>query len=322
MIAITDFSIAGQFFLTTTLELVLLFVAISFLVGLVWEYYPDEKIRRALSTQHRITGTALGASFGALTPFCSCSTIPLLVGLLNSGVPFGACMAFLFASPLLNPVIVLMVLAFFDPVPTAICCALTSGIAVASGIVLEDRNFVRFVKHVGLGKNALRMGKGLGCCTGNPVLMEDAHERCCPGDTSTITRAPACGCSCGSPSDPATHHSGACPGRGEPPHTTHARRMWSALGFSLRLFRQVLPFLILGAAIGAFIYGFVPGDLIVSLAGPENPLAIPAAAIIGIPMYIRAETIIPTSVVLSGKGMGLGAGMALTIGERGRAFPR
>ncbi|MEM2123919.1 MAG: permease, partial [Methanolinea sp.] len=299
--AINDFSAAGQFFLVITLELVLLFVGVSFLVGLIREYLPEERIRRALSSRHRVTGTAIGAFFGALTPFCSCSTIPVLAGLLNSRVPFGACIAFLLASPLLNPVIVFMVLAFFGPIPTLLYGTVTFGIAVASGIILEDRNFIRFVKPLGLGKTLLPQGTGSGCCAGNPVLPESGRAGCCPGAAGTATQAAGCGCSCSAAGAPADTWAGA----------THARRMRSALGFSLRIFRQVLPYLLLGAAAGAFIYGFVPEDLIVSLAGPENPLAIPAAAVIGIPMYIRAETIIPVSAVLLAKGMGLGAVMAL-----------
>lgn len=309
MTAINDLFTAGQFFLVITLELVLLFVAISFLVGLIREYVPEEKIRRALSSRHRVTGTALGAFFGALTPFCSCSTIPVLVGLINSRVPFGACMAFLLASPLLNPVIVFMVLAFFGPVTTVTYCVITFGTAVLSGIVLEDRGFIRFVKPFGLGTEAMPAGAGSGCCAGNPVLPAKAGSGCCPGDAGTITQATGC-CTGGSPPAPAAS-----------PGSHHGRRMKSALGFSLSLFLPVLPYLVLGAAIGAFIYGFVPEDLIISLAGPENPLAIPAAAIIGIPMYIRAETIIPVSSVLLTKGMGLGAVMALIIGGAGASIP-
>jgi len=320
MTAINDLFTAGQFFLVITLELVLLFVAISFLVGLIQEYVPEEKIRRALSSGNRVTGTALGAFFGALTPFCSCSTIPVLVGLINSRVQFGACMAFLLASPLLNPVIVFMVLAFFGPVPTVIYCAITFCIAVLSGLVLEERGFIRFVKPVGPGKNAISSGAGSGCCAGNPVRPAKASTGCCPGDTGMTTQATGC-CAGGSTPIPAAPPASANPGVNGSPGSHHGRRMKSALGFSLRLFRQVLPYLILGAAIGAFIYGFVPEDLIVSLAGPENPLAIPIAAIIGIPMYIRAETIIPISAVLLTKGMGLGAVMALIIGGAGASIP-
>jgi len=63
---------------------------------------------------------------------------------------------------------------------------------------------------------------------------------------------------------------------------SHGTRIRSAFSFAVSLFRQVLPYLLLGAGIGAFIYGFVPEGLIVSLAGPDNPLAIPVAAVIGV----------------------------------------
>jgi len=72
MAAINDLSMAGQYFLTITAELVVLFIAISFVVGLIQEYIPGETIRRLLSSRHRVTGATLGAFFDALTPFCSC----------------------------------------------------------------------------------------------------------------------------------------------------------------------------------------------------------------------------------------------------------
>lgn len=83
----------------------------------------------------------------------------------------------------------------------------------------------------------------------------------------------------------------------------------------------MLPYQLLGAGIGAFIYGFVPESLIIGLAGPDNPVAIPAVAVIGVPMYIRAETIIPISAVLLDKGMAIGAVMALIIGGAGASIP-
>ena len=74
-------------------------------------------------------------------------------------------------------------------------------------------------------------------------------------------------------------------------------------------------------AIGAGIYGYIPQDLVARLAGPENPLAIPVAATIGIPLYIRAETAIPIGLALSQKGMSMGAVIALIIGGAGMAIP-
>ncbi len=85
-------------------------------------------------------------------------------------------------------------------------------------------------------------------------------------------------------------------------------------------FKQVLPYLIGGIAIGSFIYGFMPADFIARVAGKDNVLAIPVAAVIGIPLYIRAEAVIPLSAALAAKGMSLGAVMALIIGSAGASL--
>ena len=75
------------------------------------------------------------------------------------------------------------------------------------------------------------------------------------------------------------------------------------------------------SAIGSFIYGFFPQDLVVRLAGPDKPWSIPIAAGIGVPMYIRAETVIPISAALVGKGLGVGTVLALITGGAGASIP-
>lgn len=100
-----------EFFVVITLKLVLLFIGISFLVGLMLEFASSEKVRR-LMVGDGWFGNAVGAAFGSITPFRSCSTIPLTMGFLEAKAPFGATMSFLLASPLLNPLILGMVLAF------------------------------------------------------------------------------------------------------------------------------------------------------------------------------------------------------------------
>jgi uncharacterized membrane protein YraQ (UPF0718 family) len=268
MTGINDIVTTGQYFLVITVELVILFIGISFLVGLIREYVPEEKIRRILTSKHRGVGNIFGAFFGSLTPFCSCSTIPILVGLLDVGVPFGIAYSFLIASPLLNPVIFILLLALFGIVPTLIYAEITFSIAVISGILIERAGFSRYVKAVTLEKS---------CC-----------YECSEGSSAS---------------------------------SVHKSRFAKSLTFAFTLFRQVVPYLILGADIGAFIYGFVPEELIITVAGPDNPLASPIAAVIGILMYIRAETIIPISAVLLEKGMGIGAIMALIIGGAGASTP-
>lgn len=85
--------------------------------------------------------------------------------------------------------------------------------------------------------------------------------------------------------------------------------------------QRVLLYLIVGTAIGATIYGYIPQEWIVSLAGPENRFAIPLAALAGVPLYIRAESAIPIGLALLRKGMSLGAVIALLIGGAGMAIP-
>ena len=258
-----NLAVAANFFLEIAAELIILFIGITFLVGLIQEYVSDETIKRALGGRHKILGSILGAGFGALTPFCSCSTIPLLLGMLNAGVPFASAMAFLFASPLLNPVIVSLFIILMGWKTTALYFAVTFVGAVAIGLLLDGFGFSDQVKPVAAVRS---------CC--DCQLEADARSR--------IQRS---------------------------------------AGFAISLFRQLMPYLLIGAGIGAFIHGFVPTEIISRLAGSDNPVAIPVAAIIGIPIYIRAETMIPIGMALIEKGMSVGAVLALVIGGAGASIP-
>jgi len=102
---------------------------------------------------------------------------------------------------------------------------------------------------------------------------------------------------------------------------TFKDRLKKAFGSALNDFRAVFLYLVIGVAIGAVIKGFIPQDFIVKVAGPQNPVAVPAAAVIGIPLYIRATTAIPIGLALVQKGMSVGAVIALIIGGAGMAIP-
>src|SRR5699024_11033093 len=86
-------------------------------------------------------------------------------------------------------------------------------------------------------------------------------------------------------------------------------------------FYPVLPYLVIGVIIGAIIHYFISAEFITSIAGDEHPFAIPITAIVGIPMYIRVETMIPISEALVSKGMSMGAVIALIIGGAGASLP-
>lgn len=273
---------AGKFFVQISLELVVLFIGITFLVSLILQYVSSERIKAVLSGRRRGIGNLLAAVFGGVTPFCSCSAVPMLVGLLNLGVPFGVAMSFLIASPLgvFNPVVLSLFGALFGPQVLIAYMGTTFLAAVLAGMALEALGLGAYVKKVRI------LGGAQGCC---------AQEGCC-AESVAISRQQSWW------------------ERNRPVFRLAAS---NAVG----LFRQMVPYLLVGVAIGAFIYGFAPTEFLARVAGPGNPLAVPIAAIIGVPMYIRTETMIPIGFALTQKGVSVGAIMALVIGGAGASIP-
>ncbi|MCK9459385.1 MAG: permease [Proteobacteria bacterium] len=250
-----------QFFVVIFAELTALFLGISTLVGLVLQYVSDKTLRRWLSKEG-LLGNFLGATLGALTPFCSCSTIPMTVGLLRAGVPFGATMSFVLASPLLNPIILTMFWVLLGWKACVVYGAFTFAASMLAGALLQSLGFEKHVKR---------------------VRVSGGQER------ETMP--------------------------------TFRKKLRYAFTGAWGDFRGVLVYLVIGVAIGAGIYGYLPSDFVVRIAGPDNPFAIPVAAVVGVPLYVRAETVIPIAVALTQKGMSMGAVLALIIGGAGMSIP-
>lgn len=120
---------AVNFFVYDSIKILLLLFVISTLMGIINAYFPIERLRNYLVT-HRLYGLQylLASVFGAITPFCSCSSIPLFIGFVKGGIPLGVTLAFLITSPLVNEVAVAMFLGSFGVQATAIY--------VVSGILL------------------------------------------------------------------------------------------------------------------------------------------------------------------------------------------
>ncbi|MGL5293241.1 MAG: permease [Aeromonas sp.] len=120
---------ASQMFLFLALELSVLFLVISAGVSLIRQKIPDAKIQAMLGAR-KGRGYLIAAVLGALTPFCSCSTIPMLRGLLSAKAGFGPTLTFLFVSPLLNPIIVGLMWATFGWKVTALYAVIAAGVSV------------------------------------------------------------------------------------------------------------------------------------------------------------------------------------------------
>lgn len=330
---------AFDMFLFLATELIILFLAISYLVGVLQEFVTPEKIQSMLSSR-KGKGYVVAALLGSITPFCSCSTIPFLKGLLRAKAGFGPMMVFLFASPLLNPVIIgLLVITFGLKVAVSYFLVAMS-VSVIAGIVLEKLGFERYIKPEAYeavstsscGGSTESKTSGCGskaetetktetssCCGSQAAKEQDkaqakfevkAESTCCgtepkTAETTVKTESKTSCCA----SENSGVKSEKVPGR------------WMKIWLSTwRDFKQVFPYLMLGITLGSFIYGFVPTELIVEYAGEDTWYAILIAAVIGIPLYIRAEAVIPLSASLVQKGMALGSVMALIIGSAGASL--
>lgn len=263
-----QFTTTLQYFVVITAELTLLFLGISTIVALVLSYIPQDKLRQWLS-RRGAWGNFLGAAVGSLTPFCACSTIPMTLGMLNAGAPFGPVMSFVIASPLLNPIIIGMIWVLMGLEACLLYFAVTFAGSMLFGILLAKAGGAHYVKNV-------RIKQG-----------------CCSSPSEIQPRPPA----------------------------TFMEKLKAAFLSAWGDFRGVLMYLLIGVGIGAVIYGYIPEEFVMRVAGPDNPFAIPVAAVIGVPLYIRAESAIPIGLALSQKGMSMGAVIALIIGGAGMAIP-
>lgn len=254
-----------EYFVFITLELVALFMLISATVEIILMYIPQEKIKERLSGRG-IIGNIMAAGFGALTPFCACSTIPMTVGFLHAGVPFGSTMSFLIASPLLNPIIIGMLGAMVGIKAMVAYFIIAFFASVLFGFVFGKMGMQKYVKN---------------------VRLRNGHNKTDENKTAWPIK----------------------------------RKLREAFVSAWGSLRPIMGYLLIGVALGAGIYGYMPQDFVLQIAGPDNMFAIPVAAILGIPLYIRAETAIPIGVALMAKGMSVGTVIALIIGGAGMAIP-
>src|SRR5699024_4932628 len=243
-------------FLMLSAELLALFIVVSFIVSFIQQVVSEEKIKRFLNRPNKAVNYILGTFFGAVTPFCSCSTIPILAGLLNSKVPFGPSMSFLIASPLMNPVMIFMLWALLGWQIAFVYFIVLSIFSIIAGLVFSKLNLAETYKGVTV--------KGDGFFSNN-----------------------------------------------------QGSKMKQALNDAWAFLYPMLRYLF----IGAFIYGFIPADFITKYASGDGIFSVVIASIIGVPMYIRPETMLPIAEALVSKGMSMGTVIALVIGGAGASIP-
>jgi uncharacterized membrane protein YraQ (UPF0718 family) len=132
----SKFGTALDFFIYDSIKIIVLLFAMIFVMGVIRSYISPERIRRALSGKIPILPNLGASMFGALTPFCSCSSIPIFISFLEAGVPTGAAFSFLATSPLVNEYVAILMLGFFGPEITVLYVAAGIILGTLAGIVI------------------------------------------------------------------------------------------------------------------------------------------------------------------------------------------
>ena len=257
---------AIDFFLLDVPKVVLLLVGIITVVTLIRGFFPPERVREALAGRGRLTGTAAAASFGIVTPFCSCSAVPLFIGFVEAGIPLGVTFAFLISSPMVNEVALVLLWGLFGPGIALVYMAAGLTVAMVGGLVIGKLRMERFVEDYVW---ALQ-GKG--------------------GAAIEI-------------------------------HLTWEDRIHDAWAYTRDLVRRILPYVLIGIAIGALIHGYAPTDLVAAIGGRSNPFAVPIVVLIALPLYSNAAGTIPIVQALLGKGMPLGTTLAFMMAITAISLP-
>ena len=265
-------------------EMVALLLGVTFAVTLLQRRLGDDTIRRWMGGPPR-RAALKGIALGFVTPFCTYSAIPVLVGMRQAGVRPAGYAAFIFAAPVVDPALVGVLALIVGPAGAVLYVATAFAAAFLLALIVDAADITPHLKPV-------------------PAL---AH--------APITAAPA---PAGSPPPPIPS---TCSSSGPEPWGGWRREAAAAWRRALALLRGMAWLIAAGVGIGVAISLLVPADAIVGIAGAGNPLAVPVAAAAGVPLYLSTEMLLPIGDALRAGGAGVGAIVALVIAGAGANIP-
>lgn len=263
---------ALQFFLYDTVKIMLLLVLMVYLIAIVRAGLNVERVRTYLTGKSRWLGYGLASLFGAITPFCSCSSVPLFIGFTVGGIPLGITLAFLITSPIINEVAVVLLwgLLGWKTTLTYIAIGLLAG--VIGGLIMDRIHAQRWLQ---------------------PFLLEALQSNAMPQGSVQYEQQPL----------------------------TLQDRHEFALAETKTIFRRVWLWVIIGVGLGALLHGFVPESWIVENLSSENIWSVPAAVLLGIPLYTNVTGIVPVMESLLMKGLPLGTTLAFCMSTVAASLP-
>ncbi|WP_372964266.1 permease [Marinobacter sp.] len=305
--------------------LVLIIAVVAVLTGIIREYIPQEKLQKKLAKNEK-RGPLVGALLGTLTPFCSASMVPVVMGMIEMRATMGMVFGFLISAPLCNFVVVGLIVAVFGWQVALVYLALTLGGAILAGYVIgwtPLKHAVRRIEEVPTSASGCGSAPASACSGSAPVSACSAPA---PAATAcSATAMPSCSAEAMA-IEPPSGQLEECIATACAPFTStdtvpHKERMKLAMRFAWALFKKIIPYVLIGAVISALSAAFLPAEIVEQYIGADSWYAIPVAAGIGVPLYLRIEMALPLLQVLIAKGMGMGAAMALLIGGTGASLP-
>ncbi|EAH4618945.1 organoarsenical efflux permease ArsP [Campylobacter jejuni] len=270
-------------FLYLFTELSVLFIAISFLVSIINQKY--EGIFKKQLAGDKISSYFKAIFLGALTPFCSCSTIPLLRAFLEAKVKLSVALAYLFTSPLINPIIFSMLFVTFGLKLSLTYVVFLIFLIFIISFVFSKFKEESFLKHT--PKN-----------TKSSIFTQSAHN-----PSNFIFKQKSC---CTNTQDKSKNI------------TINYKELFKE---SLKNYKKLLPYIVVAVFIGAFIHGFIPQEILQKYLNGNEILSIVLAAFLGIFLYLRVETIIPIGLALLQMGISQGVIMSFLIAGAGCSLP-
>ena len=257
---------ALQFFLYDTPKVLLLLTAVVFVMGMVNSYFTPERTRALLAGRTEGAANVMAASLGIVTPFCSCSAVPLFIGFVQAGVPLGVTFSFLISAPMVNEVALALLFAMFGWKIALLYMGLGLTVAVVAGWII----------------GRLKMENHL------EDWVRDMPKMAAAAGENGLTLP---------------------------------ERIEAGFASVRAIVGKVWPYILAGIAVGAAIHGWVPQDFMAAIMGKDAWWSVPAAVLIGVPMYSSAAGIIPVVQALLAKGAALGTALAFMMSVIALSLP-
>ncbi len=253
-----------QFFIYDVIKIVVLLCSLIFIISYIQSYFPPERSKRILSKFKGIWANIIAALLGTVTPFCSCSSIPLFMGFTSAGLPVGVTFSFLISSPMVDLGSLVLLTSIFGGEVAIIYVVLGLFIAVVGGTLLDKFGMHKHVESFILNASSVDI---------------------------------------------------------ESPSLSRKERAVYAKEQMTSTFKKVIPYILMGVGIGAFIHNWIPQDIIETVLGSNNPLGVLLATLVGIPMYADIFGTIPIAEALLSKGAQLGTILAFMMSVTTLSLP-